>query len=432
MLFRGWKCSLTTVLLSLVATALPTQANLSANKASNPSLSDIAVQLTREPIAQQRTDVATVLKGNQLFALELYGQLRQQKGNLFVCPYSISTALAMTYVGARGDTAAQIADVFHFTLSQERLHPAIAALITNQNINYGSQFSTANRLWGQKGYGFLDTFVKTTSDYYRAGLQEVDFVNATEESRHTINTWVAQKTQDKIQDLLSPGILTSNTKLVLTNAAYFKADWEMPFDKNLTKEKLFSITATQQVQVPMMHLPKAYFRYAELDDLQVLELPYIGNRLSMVILLPNQVDGLADLESRLTPGNLENWLSFSEVTYDASEGLKVWLPKFKMSSEFNLKEVLSNMGMPLAFIDGAANFSGINDKERLAISEVVHKAFVDVNEEGTEAAAATAVIVATRGGAPPSFLADHPFLFLIRDNQSGSILFIGRVVNPLE
>jgi serpin B len=432
MLFRGWKCSLTTVLLSLVTTALPTQANLSANKASNPSLSDVAVQLTREPIAQQRTDVATVLKGNQLLALELYGQLRQQKGNLFVCPYSISTALAMTYVGARGDTATQIADVFHFTLPQERLHPAIAALITNQNINYGSQFSTANRLWGQKGYGFLDTFVKTTSDYYRAGLQEVDFVNATEESRHTINTWVAQKTQDKIQDLLSPGILTPDTKFVLTNAAYFKADWEMPFDKNLTKEKPFSITVTQQVQVPMMHLPKAYFRYAELDDLQVLELPYIGNKLSMVILLPNQVNGLADLESRLTPENLENWLSFSQARYDAEEGLEVWLPKFKMSSEFNLKEVLSNMGMPLAFIDGVANFSGINDKERLAISAVVHKTFVDVNEEGTEAAAATAVVGGTRGGPPPSFVADHPFLFLIRDNQSGSILFIGRVVNPLE
>ncbi len=431
MLFRGWKCSLTTVLLSLVATALPTQANLSANKASNPSLSDVAVQLTREPIAQQRTDVATVLKGNQLFALELYGQLRQQKGNLFVCPYSISTALAMTYVGARGDTATQIANVFHFTLSQERLHPAIAALITNQNINYGSQFSTANRLWGQKGYGFLDTFVKTTSDYYRAGLQEVDFASATEESRHAINTWVAQKTQDKIQDLLSPGILTANTKFVLTNAAYFKADWEMPFDKNLTKEKPFSITATQQVQVPMMH-QKAYFRYAERDELQVLDLPYIGNKLSMVILLPNQVDGLADLESRLTPENLENWLSFSEVRYDASEGLRVWLPKFKMSSEFNLKEVLSNMGMPLAFIDGVANFSGINEKAPLAISAVVHKTFVDVNEEGTEAAAATAVVGGTRGRPPPSFVADHPFLFLIRDNQSGSILFIGRVVNPLE
>jgi serpin B len=277
--------------------------------------------------------------------------------------------------------------------------------------------------------------VKTTSDYYRAGLQEVDFANATEESRHTINTWVAQKTKDKIQDLLSPGLLTSDTKFVLTNAAYFKADWEMPFDKNLTKEKLFSITATQQVQVPMMHLPKAYFRYTKLDELQVLELPYIGNKLSMVILLPKQVDGLADLESRLTPKNLENWLSFSEVRYDddASKGVKVWLPKFKMSSKFNLKEVLSNMGMRLAFIDGAANFSGINDKARLAISEVVHKAFVDVNEEGTEAAAATAVIGGTRGGGqPPSFVVDHPFLFLIRDNQSGSILFIGRVVNPLE
>ncbi len=431
MLFRRLKCSFTITLLSLAATAFPTQANLSANKVNLPSLSEVAVQLTNDPIAEQRTDVATVLKGNQLFALDLYAQLRQQKGNLFVSPYSISTAMAMTYVGARGDTAAQIAKVFHFTPSQERLHPAFGALITNQYVNYGSQFSTANRLWGQKGYGFLDTFVKTTSDYYRAGLQEVDFASATEESRRTINTWVAQKTQDKIQDLLPEGILTSNTKFVLTNAVYFKANWKIPFDKSLTEEKPFNVTATQQVQVPMMHHEGEYFGYAELDKLQVLELPYVGERLSMVILLPNQVDGLADLESRLTPENLENWLSSLHEVYDRSAGFKVWLPKFKMSSEFKLKEVLSNMGMPVAFRDGVADFSGINSKERLALSEVVHKTFVDVNEEGTEAAAATAVIGATRGG-PPSFRANHPFIFLIRDTQSGSILFLGRVVNPLE
>jgi serpin B len=430
MLFRRLKWCFTITLLSLAATAFPTQANLSANTVNKPSKSEVAVQLTDDPIAQQRTDVATVLKGNQLFALDLYAQLRQQKGNLFVSPYSISTAMAMTYVGARDDTAAQIAKVFHFTLSQDRLHPAFAALITNQYVNDGSQFSTANRLWGQKGYGFLSTFVKTTSDYYRAGLQEVDFASATEESRRTINTWGAQKTQDKIQDLIPEGIVTSNTKFVLTNAVYFKANWKMPFDKSLTEEKPFNVTATQQVQVPMMH-HNEFFKYAELDKLQVLELPYVGERLSMVILLPNPVDGLADLESRLTPENLENWLSSLHGVDDYSLGFEVWLPKFKMSSEFKLKEVLSNMGMPAAFSDRVADFSGINSKESLALSEVVHKTFVDVNEEGTEAAAATAVIAETRG-LRPSFRADHPFIFLIRDTQSGGILFLGRVVNPLE
>lgn len=427
MLFRRLKCCFTITLLSLAATAFPTQANLSVNKVNKPSLSEVAVQLTDDSIAQQRTDIATVLKGNQLFALDLYAQLRQQKGNLFVSPYSISTAMAMTYVGARGDTAAQIAKVFHFTLSQERLHPAFAALITSQYVNYGSQLSTANRLWGQKGDSFLPPFVKTTSDYYRAGLQEVDFARATEESRRTINLWVTQKTQDKIQDLLPEGTITSSTEFVLTNAIYFKANWKMSFDKSLTEEKPFNVTATQQVQVPMMHHKREYFGYARLDKLQVLELPYVGERLSMVILLPNQVDGLADLESRLTPENLENWLS----VVDYSEGFKVWLPKFKMSSKFKLKEVLSNMGMPVAFSRGAANFSGINSEASLALTEVIHKTFVDVNEEGTEAAAATAVIGGTRGP-QPSFLADHPFIFLVRDTQSGGILFLGRVVNPLE
>jgi len=431
MLFRRLKCCFTITLLSLATTAFQTQANLSANKVNKPSLSDeVAVQLTDDPIAQQMTDVATVLKGNQLFALDLYAQLRQQKGNLFVSPYSISTAMAMTYVGARGDTAAQIAKVFHFTLSQERLHPAFAALITNQYVNYSSQCSTANQLWGQKGNDFLSTFVKTTSDYYRAGLQEVDFAGATEESRRIINTWVAQKTQDKIQDLIPEGIVTSSTKFVLTNAIYFKANWKKPFNKSLTEEKPFNVTATQQVQVPMMHHKGEYFRYAQLDKLQVLELPYVGERLSMVILLPNQVDGLADLESRLTPKNLENWLSsWGKEGY--SEGFEVWLPKFKMSSEFKLKEVLSNMGMPVAFSKETANFSGINSKQSLALQEVVHKTFVDVNEEGTEAAAATAVIGGLRG-LSPSFRATHPFIFLIRDTQSGGILFLGRVVNPLE
>jgi RNA polymerase sigma factor (sigma-70 family) len=370
-------------------------------------------------------DVAAAVEGNTRFALDLYGRLRAEKGNLFLSPYSLSTALAMTYAGARTQTAEQMARTLHFTLGQEKLHPAFAELAGRLKGGKKSTYrlSVANALWGQKGYPFLPDFLELNRNFYGAGLQEVDFIRGREEARQTINRWVEKQTEDKIKDLLQPGILTVNTRLVLTNAVYFNATWEKPFDKKQTREQPFTVTADRKVNVPTMSQVGTFRHFAD-AKLQALELPYKGKELSMVLLLPRKVDGLPGLEESLTPANLKRWL----------DGLKaqrvyVFVPRFECTSSFKLKEVLSDMGMSLAFQPGLADLSGMNGKGGLFIRETVHKAFVKVDEVGTEAAAATAVVV-DRESAPPSFRADHPFLFLIRDNRSGSILFLGRVADP--
>lgn len=388
-------------------------------------------QLTSE---QASAALKTVVRGNNAFALDLYSQLRDREGNLFFSPYSISTALAMTYAGARGQTATEMAKVLHITLEQERLHAAFADLSaklnpTNQQVY---QLSVANRLWGQKGYSFLNTFVNLTQDY-GAGVEQVDFAHAAEQARISINSWAEQKTDRKIQNLIPQGLLNSEAKLVLTNAIYFKATWYSQFNPQNTKDQPFSITANQQVKVPMMY-QEAALPYADLENLQVIELPYgdmqsdDGSKLSLVILLPKQVDGLTVLEEQLTLENLDKWLASLR---NDGQSVEIWLPKFKLASGIELKQVLSKMGMASAFINGVANFSGMNGKQNLFIFAALHKAFVDLNEKGTEAAAATAVNAGTRGGST-TFRADHPFIFLIRDNQSSSILFLGRVVNPVE
>lgn len=382
-------------------------------------------------LADGSSDLATIVKGNTEFSLDLYRQLSTSEGNLFFSPYSISNALAMTYAGARGQTAAEIAQVFHFQLEPNRLHPAFAELIAALEPESASTYelAIANRLWGQKNYGFLPEFLNLTERYYSAPLQEVDFINATENARLTINAWVEQQTQNKIQDLLSQGILNPLTRLVLTNAIYFKGNWLVPFDASTTQNQPFYLSSGETIDVPMMHQME-YWNYAHLDGLQVLELPYEGETLSMVILLPEQIDGLVQLEQQLTPDNLQEWLSSAQEFPMMMDGapVSVWLPKFKLTSTFELEDTLSAMGMPQAFTN--ADFSGMNGQRDLSISKVIHKAFVDVNEQGTEAAAATAVLMATRGGNQTCRI-DRPFIFLIRDRNSGSILFLGRVVNPL-
>ena len=379
-----------------------------------------------KPLPQLKADKVAVAKGNNAFALDLYARLRQKKGNLFLSPYSISTALAMTYAGARGETEAQMAKVLHFTLPQGRLHPAMGTLVRELNAGGKKQYRliVANALWGQKGYGFLPAFLSVNEKYYGAGLEQVDFAHDPNGSRKTINTWVEKQTQGKIKDLLKPPHITPLTTLVLTNAIYFKGNWAAPFDKKHTRNEPFTVKAGKKVETPMMHKTDE-FGYMEERDFQILELPYVGNELSMLVLLPRRLDGLADLEKSLTTRNLLKWpgqLRKREII--------LAVPKFKMTSEFELGKTLKSMGMANAF-SGAADFSGMTGRRDLFISEVVHKAFVEVNEEGTEAAAATAVVM-KRGPAPQIavFRADHPFLFLIRDNRSNSILFIGRVENP--
>jgi len=383
-----------------------------------------------------------VVQGNNEFALALFARLRENQGNLFFSPYSISTALAMTYAGARGQTETQMAKVLRFpTLAGEKVppepvmqegqfHSAFGAVVKdlNQRAKKGNyELAVANALWGQKGYKLLNDFLRLIETEYGGRLTEVDFVTATESARQTINAWVEKKTSDKIKELLKPGVLDAMTRLVLTNAIYFKGNWQRQFKKDRTREAPFTLLSGEKVDAPMMN-QTGEFRYMEAGDFQALELPYIDNELSMIILLPGDTDGLPKFEKTLNLEDFSQWLDRLH-----RREVIVSVPKFKMTSQFSLASVLQSMGMADAFSARAADFSGITGGRDLFISAVIHKAYVDVNEEGTEAAAATGVTMRLTSVGPtqtPVFRADHPFLFLIRDNHSGSILFIGRLMNP--
>ena len=389
-------------------------------------------------------DTKLVAEGNNQFALQLYQKLQDDKGNLFFSPYSISTALAMTYAGARGGTQEQMAQVLHFPTSkeileklsadqkpmtQEQLAQVFGKTIKDLNSRGGGdkyELRVANALWGQKDYKFLQVFVGSVEKQYGGTLRNVDFIAAAEQARQTINAWVAKQTNDKIKDLISPGVLDAMTRLVLTNAIYFKGNWASQFKKNQTQDQPFTLLDGTKVQVPMMN-QQTRFGYAETDALQVLEMPYKGDELSMLILLPKKMDGIKALELGLTAESFSKWLG----------AIRTWqvivsVPKFKMTSRFSLAQVLQSMGMTDAFSD-KADFSGMTGNRDLFISAVIHQAYVDVNEEGTEAAAATGVTMRLTSVGPdmtPVFRADHPFLFLIRDKTAGSILFLGRVTDP--
>jgi serpin B len=376
-------------------------------------------------------DVKALVKGDNTFAFDLYSQLRTQEGNVFFSPYSISTALAMTYAGARGDTADEMAKALHFTLRPEELHRAEAALLASLNSGgkpRGYQLNIANALWGQQGLGFKEDFLKLTQAHYGAGLREVDFVRDAEAVRKIINAWVEQETRDKIKDLIPKGALASDTRLVLTNAIYFKAGWMETFSDKATKDDQFKISANKTAPVKMMTHKFDHVNYVESDHFQALELPYEDRELSMIVFLPKKVDGLADFEKSLTADRLQQWLTGMKL-----HEVNVSLPKFKFTAEFKLNKALSELGMRLAFSQ-QADFSGMTSREQLYIDAVLHKAFVDVHEKGTEAAAATAVIMRPTSARPnfpkATFRADHPFVFLIRDNTTGSVLFMGRVANP--
>jgi serpin B len=382
------------------------------------------------PLATATADRAAVVEGNNAFAIDLYGQLRTQSGNLFFSPESISTDLAMTYAGARGDTAAEMAKTLHFTLPPQRLHPAMGGLLGDLNAPHdGYKLRVANALWAQQGYTFLDDFLKLTNSDYGAGFKQVDFKDATEAARLTINQWVEQQTDNKIKDLLQPGVLSSRTRLVLTNAIYFKGDWQTQFDKAQTRDEDFHLSAAQNVKAPMMHR-EGGFNYFDGGTFQILEIPYKSAELSMIVLLPNDVGGMFALEQSLTAPNTRQWLGQLRPV----PKVIMTLPKFKMTQQFELQDTLGAMGMTLAF-DAHADFSGMTGNREFYISAAIHKAYIDVNEEGTEAAAATAVVMRSmmarmQQPAPPVFRADHPFIFLIRDNRSGGILFMGRVTDP--
>ena len=373
-------------------------------------------------------DVSGIVEGNNQFALELYQQLCSKDGNLFFSPSSISIALAMTYAGAAGETEQEMAKTLHFPMPDGQLHEGMKALQSYWKApdnTKGFRLNMANRLWGSESYEFLPEFLEITRDHYGAELARLGFAQS-EQARETINRWVEEQTENQIADLIPVWAINSNTKLVLTNAVYFQGNWTEPFNKRFTYERDFHLNATDTIKVPTMYILDEY-RYCEVATLQILELPYGDGSLSMVVLLPKEVDGIADLEAKLTVQNLQQWTDGLSDKRDVA----VYLPKFETTSQFDVSTTLKAMGMESAFDTQTADFSGMTGERGLFISAVVHKAFVNVNEEGTVAAAATGKAIALNFG-PPDFRANHPFVFLIQDNRNGSILFMGRVENPME
>ncbi|MGB7538041.1 MAG: serpin family protein [Anaerolineales bacterium] len=380
------------------------------------------------------SDLAELVAGNNDFAFALYQQLFSGDENLFYSPYSISTALAMTYAGASNRTADQMAQALHYTLPQERLHPAfnklaleLAGRAEAEGLKPGQAFqlSVANALWGQIDFHFEPDFLDLLARNYAAGMRLVDFTKDPDSVRREINDWVSRETKEKVKDIVPAGVIKDITRLVLANAVYFKAAWQYPFPQDATQPGEFFLADGTVTQASMMR-QQADLRSMQGGGYRAVELPYAGGKLSMLILLPDEGQ-FTDVESRLEAGLLD-------ATVDALQDGEVilTLPKFKFEWEAKkLPEDFASLGMTDAF-SSAADFSGMTGKPDLFIGAILHKAFVGVDESGTEAAAAT-VVVMDREALPLStvdFTIDHPFFFVIRDNPTGAILFLGRVTNP--
>jgi serpin B len=400
--------------------------------AEQPAAEQPAADNTNLPAKRLDVDPALATAINA-FGFDLWGRMRTTPGNLAVSPMSVSLALAMTYDGARSETATQMAKVLHFDMPTDALHAAAGRLVASANEpSGGATVKVANRLFGDKAYTFEDPFLAVTRDRYGAELERVDFQGALDQSRAQINAWVSDRTQKRITDVLPATSLSTDTRLVLVNALYLKGQWVNPFDRFVTSLQPFHMNATQTVSVPTMEQTSS-FRYAEQEGLRAVEMAYVGEDLAMTILVPTAADGLAALETSLTAERFGQIRAAME-----SQQVQLAMPRFVIdpSSSFLLSEQLTAMGMPLAFDRNRADFTGManppDPEQRLYIAQVYHKVFVAVDEAGTEAAAATAVEMAVRGMAstPVEVRADHPFLFVIHARESGAILFIGRVADP--
>ncbi len=376
--------------------------------------------------------VEKLVNDNNNFAVNLYKKLYEKNpdDNTFFSPFSISLALSMTYAGARGQTAKQMKEALCLELPDDVVHKAFHDLISSiGNRGKGYVLEVANALWGDKGYQFLKEFLDIVNTYYNGGFYEVSFRTDPEGSRKKINRWVEKKTHEKIKDLLPPNSITSLTRLVITNAIYFKGEWEFPFEKENTQDMPFYTTLNTTVEAPMMYVEKKFEYMTKKGKYQLLMLPYGDGTLSMVILLPVEKNGLSQIEEEMTWDEL-----YESMVLTREKKVKVYLPKFKAERTYELVGILREMGMKDAFTD-KADFSGMEPKKELYISNIVHKAYIDVNEEGTEAAAATGVVVALKAMMPEEpvvFKADHPFMYFIIHNPTGQILFMGRMVNPTE
>ncbi|XP_056155015.1 leukocyte elastase inhibitor-like isoform X2 [Lampris incognitus] len=375
-------------------------------------------------------------EANTTFSLDLLKKLTEEKktGNVFYSPLSISSALAMVMLGARGNTATQMSESLQLQKAEGDVHVGFAKLMSELN-RPGTPYSLslANRLYGEQSYQFVEEFLGETRKHYNAELVPVDFRTNSERARVDINTWVEKQTQDKIKNLLKKGIVDEMTRLVLVNAIYFKGNWDKQFKADLTSDSTFRLNKNETKTVKMMY-QKGKFPLTFIPEVncQILEMPYTGKDLSMVIILPNDMEdnttGLEKIESKLTYESFVDWTRPDMM--DKIE-VKVGLPRFKMEETYDMNAILTSMGMRDAFDQRCSDFSGMSTANDLVLSTVVHKAFVEVNEEGTEAAAATAAVMMTRSSRmPAAFIADHPFLFFIRHNSSSSILFAGRYCSP--
>jgi serpin B len=366
-----------------------------------------------------------VISANE-FAIDIYKEIVDEDGNLFCSPFSIACALSMTYAGAAGTTATEMSRVLHVR-DEEHWHDVFGALQASLNRGAdleGYELSLSNRIWPQEGFSFLETFISTLTDLYDSGVEFLDFMTDPEAARVTINDWVEAQTNGRIKDLLRPGTVSDITRLVLTNAIYFKGTWLYQFDPDETYEGPFTLSDGSAVTTPLMIQKDISLDAGIAEDAQILLLPFEGEDISMIFVLPHDKDGLRQVEENLEYDQLTTWIeSAHERSFDT-----VIIPVFGFTSDFSLAQILAATGMPSAF-SPEADFSGMTGSRDLFINAVVHKAFVEVNEEGAEAAAATAVGM-NETSVGPAFVADHPFLFLLYDHVTGAILFMGRVENP--
>ena len=423
-----------------MALCLAAAALLAACGGSQDSAAADEIRSDRERAAPSagNADLAGLADGNSAFAFDLYRALRAQDGNLFYSPHSISLALAMTYAGAGGQTASQMANTLRFSLPQDRLHAAFNDLdlqLASRGADVQSQdgegfrLNIVNAVWGQQGHPFQEAFLDVLAESYGAGVRQTDFRETPEESRLVINEWVAENTEDRIRDLIPPDVITPLTRMVLTNAIYFNASWTYPFNEGDTRQHPFHLLDGSAVDVQMMRTSED-FGYAAGGGYQAVDLPYAGDELSMTVLLPDE-GRFREFENSLDSTLVDRIIAGLEFRYVALD-----LPRFEFESQFRLGETLRSLGMTDAFDSAASDFSGMDgrsclagDPECLYIREVVHKAFVSVDEAGTEAAAATAVMMQAESAppSPVSVTVDRPFIFLIRDRETGTILFAGRV-----
>ena len=372
----------------------------------------------------------SIAQNNNVFAFDLYQRIKEKTDqNIFFSPFSISTALAMTYAGANGETANEMAKTMHFGPNEPDFHYAYGSYLNvlEDNAKGNIQLRIANRLWGEKTYKLRPDFIKLNKRAYDSPLQPMDFRTKPEACRLSINDWIAERTEQRIKDLLPEGTVTNDTRLVLTNAIYFKGDWLYQFKPKKTKEKKFTLADGGKVKAPFMHFEGAFDFYHG-PNYKMIKLPYKGEKQSMVVVLPHADVSLAEVEEEI------NSSSFQQLTYGYKPDVELALPKFKITKPLSLNSYLQDMCIRIAFTD-KADFSLMTESQDLMISDVIHKAFIEVNEEGTEAAAATAVVMVLTSTIaeepkPETFVADHPFLFYIIDDQTQAILFMGRIMNP--